>query len=93
MGVGNGLTVTIVDVVHPKPEVNVRVSVPAESPVNTPPEAMLPTELPDNDHVPPPEASENVAVVPKHTLVLPVMDAGNPFTVTLAVVTQDEGEV
>ena len=39
-------------------------------------------------HVPPPVASDNVVVPPTHTLVVPVIVAGNGFTVTTALVAQ-----
>ena len=44
-------------------------------------------------HVPPPESELNVVVAPGHTLNVPVMAAGNGYTVTTFVVVHPVGSV
>ena len=44
-------------------------------------------------HVPPAEASVSVVVRPVHTCIVPPIEAGNGFTVTVVVVMQPEVNV
>lgn len=83
---GNGLTVTVVLVLQPVGNVYVITDVPVATPVTTPeeePTVAIPV-LP-LVHVPPDEVLLNVVVDPTHTFVVPVMVAGNGFTVTVAI--------
>lgn len=87
IGGGVVLTVTIVLMVQPV-DVNVNVigATPADAPVTTP--VVLPTVatavLPLT-HVPAPEASDSVVVVPVHKAVLPLIAEGIGLTVATTV--------
>jgi hypothetical protein len=60
------------------------VAVPPETPVTTPvPEPTVATAVAKVLHVPPVVVVLNEVVAPTHTTVVPVMDAGNAFTVTV----------
>ena len=92
---GNGLTVTIADMLQPVPIVYVICAVPATPPVTTP---VLKTTLAVPDpglllQVPPPGVSLRVVVKPEHTLSVPDMAAGTVLTVTTAVLIQPVGMV
>jgi len=67
--------------------------VPPETPVTTPPALIVATAGVALLHVPPAVASDNVVVKPMHTLVVPVITAGNGLTVTVAVRKQPVGKV
>ena len=58
------------------------VSTPTARPVTTPPVVMVAIEALLVDHVPPLVASASVVEDPKHILVVPVIAAGFPNTVT-----------
>ena len=95
IGLGNGLTVTIADMLQPVPIVYVICAVPATPPVTTP---VLKTTLAVPDpglllQVPPPGVSLRVVVKPEHTLSVPDMAAGTVLTVTTAVLIQPVGMV
>ena len=54
---------------------------PALTPVTIPVDPIVATPVDKLDHVPPPVASANVVVDAAHTVVVPVIIAGNGFTV------------
>lgn len=90
IGVGNGLTVTVVVVIQPVDDkvyviVAVPVAIPVTTPVLNPILAMSASLL---VHVPPGVASVNVVVRPRHTFVTPDILAGNGLTVNVAVIAQ-----
>jgi hypothetical protein len=85
---GSGFTVTTAVIEHPVGAVYVIVVVPASTPVAMPlglTVATLPVLL---AHVPPAVASASVVVRPAHTVIVPVMVAGNGLTVITVVVMQ-----
>ena len=83
---GKGLTVTLVVVIQPVGKVYEMVTVPADTPVTTPvPEPTVALLVLLLLQVPPVVASVNAVVKPAHTLVVPVIEAGNGFTVTVIV--------
>ena len=57
--------------------------VPAETPVTTPPALIVATPMDVLLHVPNAVASASVVVKPAHTVNVPVIAAGNGFTVTI----------
>ena len=81
---GIGFTVTMSVLIQPPAAVYVIIAVPAIKPV------IIPEELPakaipgaDDDHVPPPVASDKVIVSPSHKLDGPDMDGTVALTVTI----------
>ena len=89
---GNGFTVTTVVMIHPVPNVYVMVAVlvtattcPVITPVVSPAVATAVLLL---LHVPPPGVSNKLEVKPEQTVFVPVIAAGNGFTVTIAVAAQ-----
>ena len=60
---------------------------PPVTPVTTPPAVIVATAGVALLHVPPAVALLNVVVEPAHTLVIPVIAAGNGLTVTVVVTT------
>ena len=65
-----------------------------ETPVTTPvPATTVATAGVALLHVPPAVASANVVVKVAHTLVVPVITAGNGLTVTVAVLKQPVGKI
>lgn len=67
------------------------VAVPAETPVTTPvPEPTVAIPVAEELHVPPDVPSLSVVVEPAHIAALPVMDAGNAFTVTVVLAVHPE---
>jgi len=85
---GIGLTVTVLVTKQPVPKVYDITDVPPDTPVITPPAVIVATAGVALLHVPPPVASLKVVVEPAHTVAVPVMAAGNGFTVTVAVTKQ-----
>jgi hypothetical protein len=90
---GTGLTVTAVVLVQPDEEVYVIIEVaglvlPVKIPVTTPEEFTVAIPVLPLFHVPPVVVSPNVVVAPWHTFVVPVITAGNGFTVTMLVAGQ-----
>ena len=80
---------TVIPIVAVQPDAVVYVTVagPALFPVTIPVDAPTDTVASDDDHVPPVVASLSVIDEPTHTaVVVPVIAAGNAFTVTLVVV-------
>lgn len=70
------------------------VSVPATWPVTTPvAEPIVASVVLLLLHVPPVEALNRAVVNPVHTFVIPVIAAGNGFTVSIAVAMQPVGSV
>ena len=72
------------------------VAVPPDVPTVLPvtyPVAPPTVAAPELSHVPPEVASDNVIVRPEHTLFVPIIVAGNGFTVITAVVIQVVGKV
>jgi len=68
--------------------------VPPDTPVTTPvPATTVAIAGVALLHVPPAVASANVLVKPMHTVVVPVITAGNGLTVTVAVLKQPVGKV
>ena len=68
--------------------------------INTEPPVTIPVDEPTVAipvalllHVPPVVASVKAVVSPEHTFIVPVIDAGNGFMVTIAVVIQLVGKV
>ena len=91
---GNGLTVTTAVVWQPVGNTNMIVDVPADTPVTTPlvmPIVAMPVAL--LLQVPGALASVSVVVSPAHTSSVPVITAGNGFTVTIAVMIHPVGNV
>ena len=87
IAVGNGFTVTTVVIIQPVAvNVYVIVPVPTDTPVTIP--VALTVAVPVLFQVPPPVASDNDVVSPKHTLVFPSIAVGNGLTVTSAVMIQ-----
>src|SRR5690606_27454665 len=85
--VGEGFTVKLIVLVQPvEVLVNVKVTVPALTPVTTPPLVMVATPVLDELHVPP-VLGVTLAVEPIHTLVAPPK-VGEGFTVKLIVLVQ-----
>ena len=86
---GFEFTVTGVVTVQPEPNEYVMVAVPAVTPVTKPvddPTVAIVVE--PLLHVPPPVASLSVVVVAIHTCVVPVIEGGSAFTVTVAIAWQ-----
>jgi hypothetical protein len=82
MANGNGLTVTFRVAKHPNALKYVTTVVPTATPVTVP--VPVPTEAVEGSrltHEPPGVTSLSVVVPPKHTLAVPVMAAGDGFTV------------
>ena len=80
---GKGLTVTVVVTKHPVGKVYDITEVPPDTPVTTPvPATTVATAGVALLHVPPAVASASVVVEAWHTVVVPVMTAGNGLTVT-----------
>jgi len=77
---GSELTVTTA-VVRQLPIAYVIVDMPAESPETTPEVLTVPTAGLLLLHVPPPGVAFNVVVLPIHTFIVPVIEAGAVFTV------------
>jgi hypothetical protein len=89
IGAGSALTVTTVVITQPVGKVYVMVAAPTVSPVTMPVNKLtVATVVLLLLHVPPAVASLNIVVSPKHTFVLPVIGAGNGFTVTVVVMKQ-----
>jgi hypothetical protein len=94
IAVGEFFTVTVAVAVQPAGNVYVMVVVPGFNAVTTP--EVMPTVatavllLP---HEPPPVASPRPVVGPTQRLSVPLMGAGDGFTVTVAVVEQPPGSV
>lgn len=86
---GTGNTVTRVEVVHPSKDVYTIFVLPAVRPVTTPDVMPIPA-VPGLLllQVPPVVASLNVVELPTHTEVIPVIEAGNGFTVIVVVTEQ-----
>jgi len=88
-GVGNGLTVTCATRLHVFVHVYVMFDVPPDTPVTIPLDeptvAFAPWLL---NQVPPASVLDSVVVAPWHTVSVPVIAAGNGFTVTIAVLIQ-----
>ena len=63
-------------------------TVPVELPVTTPVEEPTVDMVPEVLQVPPVLSSVSVVVSPRHTTGMPVIEAGNGFTVIVEVVTQ-----
>ena len=93
IAVGIGFTVRTAVDAHPIPEVYEIVVVPATFPVTTPELLMAATAAFVLLQVPPLTVFARVSEAPAHTLLPPVMGAGNAFTVTGAVATQPAGGV
>jgi hypothetical protein len=90
---GNGFTVNGVVALQPVDNVYVIFTLPADTPVTTPePEPTVAIAVLLLLHVPPPP-SLSVVVAPTHTFVVPDMEDGNGFTVSLLVVLQPVGNV
>jgi hypothetical protein len=79
---GSAFTVTIVVAAQPVDNVYVIATVPAFTPVATPPVVIVAVEVLPLAHVPPVVVLLNEIVEPAHTDVVPVIAAGNAFTVT-----------
>ena len=85
MADGRSLTVTMVVVMQPVGKVYVMIVVPNATPVTTPePATTVAIVVLSLAHVPPVEASVSDVVAPMQTLAVPVMVAGNGFTVITA---------
>ena len=82
---GTALTVTMAVVLQP-PAVYTMASVPGATPVTAPPLTVATTPL--LLHTPPAVAELNVVVAPAHTLIAPVIAAGDAFTVIAFVTVQ-----
>ena len=90
IAVGEGITVTVVVLIQPVPNVYVMTDVPGVTPVTTPvPRPTVATVVVPLVQVPPP-ASAKVVVAPAHTVVTPVIAAGNGNTVNVVVTLQPE---
>ena len=91
---GSGFTVTGVVIIQPVDNAYVIVVVPANTPLTTPvPPPTVATKVLLLVHAPNPVASDKEVVKPAQTFVVPVIAAGNGFTVTNAVMTQPVGRV
>ena len=70
------------------------VVVPPETPVNKPVDGLIvATPVEPDVHVPPVVTSVSVVEVSAHNAVVPLMDSGSGFTVTIAVIIQLVGKV
>jgi hypothetical protein len=92
---GAGLTVTVVTAIHPVENIlYVIVAVPVDTPLTIP--VVSPTVaiavLPLLQ-VPPPVPSASVVVAPVHTVVMPVIPAGDGYTVIAIAIVQPVGSV
>ena len=86
---GSGFTVMVVVVMQPVPNVYVTAAVPLTIPVTTPLLVpILPVAAAPDVHVPPVVASLSVVFNPTHTVCVPLIVAGNGFTVTLDIAIQ-----
>lgn len=86
---GSGFTVMVVVVKQPVGKVYVTVTVPADTPVNTPVvEAIDAVDVDEELQVPPPAELVSVIVEPTQTDVGPPILPGNGLTVTIAVSVQ-----
>ena len=90
---GKGLTVTVVVTKHPVGKVYDITEVPPDTPVTTPTALIVATAGVALLHVPPAVASARVVVEAWHTVVVPVITAGNGLTVTVVVTKQPVGKV
>jgi hypothetical protein len=90
IGVGSGLTVTIVERRHPVASVYVTLTVPGLVPVtdtDAPSETIVAVPVPlVTVHVPPAGVVLNVVDSPLQTCIIPVITDGNGLTVKIAVV-------
>jgi hypothetical protein len=82
---GNGLMVTMADVLQPVPRVYSIAAVPAATPDTIPVAPAAATDGAPLDQVPPGVGLDNVVVPPAHVLIVPVMSAGSALTVTVCV--------
>ena len=94
MAPGFGLIVSDAVIIQPVGKVYVIVEVPVDTPVAIPlAEPIVATAVLLLVHVPPPDASVKVVVVPGHACNVPEIAAGNGFTVTACVAIQPVGSV
>jgi hypothetical protein len=92
MAAGNALTVTVAVRIQPASDVPVMIVVPGKLPVTTPvPASIVATAVVLLLQLTPAVALPKAVVAPWHTCGLPVMAAGNAFTVTPAVAIQPVG--
>ena len=75
----------VVETKQPVPIVYFINEVPAETPVTIPPASMVATPVVPLLQVPPGVISPRLVVEPAHTVVVPVIAAGNGLTVTVIV--------
>jgi hypothetical protein len=88
MAEGIVFTVTMAVAAQPIPDVYEMVVVPGTSAFTTPDVVIVATTVLLLLHTPPGTASARVPVLPAHREVVPVIAAGNPFTVTTVVAAQ-----
>ena len=90
---GKPFTVTISLRVQPSEEVNVMIAVPTEKPLTTPNVKLTGATVILLLLQVPAEESVRLVVEPTHTVAIPLMDGGNGFTTTVAVVKHPLGIV
>ena len=90
---GNALTTTPAVVIQPVDKAYVMFAVPAVMPVTLPEPSTVAAVVLLLLHIPPPVALFNAVTEPAHTEVVPVIDDGKPFTVTVFAAIQPVGSV
>ena len=90
---GIGFTVTVIVLTQPEPSIYVIIVVPGATPVTVPKASTVALAVLLLLHVPALVTSINIVVAPTHTLVTPLIDEGNGFTVKAAVVLQPVGNL